>query len=233
MDKDSGVGVIDKSVSILEAVVASPATLADLVDRTGITRPTAHRLAQALEAHGLVDRDAAGRFVLGPRIAAWAAGADALQTRAAAAVVSLRDATGVSAQVYRRVGDQRLCIAAAEPAAGLRDTVPVGSLLTLRAGSAAQVLTAWLEPRERAAVLRGAAFTAKDLDLVRTRGWAHSVGQREPGVASVSVPAWEGEQLVAAVSVSGPVERLGRVTPGVRRALLEAARSLSELGEPA
>ncbi len=55
----------------------------------------------------------------------------------------------MSAQVYRRSGDRRLCIAAAEPAAGLRDTVPVGSLLTLRAGSAAQVLVAWLPAEER------------------------------------------------------------------------------------
>ena len=48
-----------------------------------------------------------------------------------------------SAQVYRRQGQGRLCIAAAEPAAGLRDNVPVGSILTMNAGSAAQVLTAW------------------------------------------------------------------------------------------
>ena len=223
VDKDSGVGVVDKSVSILEALVSSPATLADLVERTGITRPTAHRLAQALEVHGLVDRDSAGRFRLGPRIAAWSAGADPLQVRAESAVVALRDATGVSAQVYRRVGDQRLCIAAAEPASGLRDTVPVGSLLTLKAGSAAQVLTAWLGARERTVALRGAAFGAADLATVRERGWAHSVGQREPGVASVSMPVWDGDQVVAAVSVSGPLDRLSRVPASVRRALRDAA----------
>lgn len=228
MDKDSGVGVIDKSVAILDAVATSPASLADLVDRTGITRPTAHRLAQALETHGLVGRDSLGRFTLGPRIAAWSAdGGDPLQARAAAVVVELRDATGVSAQVYRRVGDQRLCVAAAEPAAGLRDTVPVGALLTLKAGSAAQVLTAWLPPRERSTALRGAAFTASDLDQVRARGWAHSVGQREPGVASVSLPVWSDGDVVAAVSVSGPLERLTRVPASIRRALKDAAEHLA------
>lgn len=228
MDKDSGVGVIDKSVSILDTLAGGPASLADLVVRTGLPRPTAHRLAQALEVHGLVDRDATGRFVLGPRITAWAAGADPLQARADAAVVDLRDATGVSAQVYRRVGDRRLCVAAAEPAAGLRDTVPVGALLTLKAGSAAQVLTAWLPTGERTAALRGAAFTAADLATVRERGWAHSVGQREPGVASVSVPVFDAAgRVIAAVSVSGPVDRLARVSAATRRALREAADALS------
>lgn len=226
MDKDSGVGVIDKSVSILDAVAGSPASLAELVERTGITRPTAHRLAQALEVHGLVARDAAGRFVLGPRIAAWSAGADPIQAWATTVVVELRDTTGVSAQVYRRVGVQRLCVAAAEPAAGLRDTVPVGALLTLKAGSAAQVLTAWLPPQERSTALRGAAFTAADLERVRERGWAHSIGQREPGVASASVPVRVDGQVVAAISVSGPVERLTRVPVSVRRALTDAAARL-------
>ncbi len=228
MSKDSGVGVIDKSVSILATVAQAPATLAELVDRTGIPRPTAHRLARALEMHALLDRGPDGRFAMGPRIAAWAADSDPLHGWADAVVTGLRDATGVSAQVYRRSGDRRLCVAAAEPAVGLRDTVPVGSFLTLKAGSAAQVLAAWLPPRERSVALRGAAFSAADLARVRDRGWAHTIGQREPGVASVSVPARQGDSVVAAVSVSGPIERLTRVPATLLRALREAADTLPD-----
>jgi len=72
MDSLSGVGVIDKSAAILEALAErGPATLAELVEATGISRPTAHRLAVALESHGLVGRDERGRFRLGVRLAAW------------------------------------------------------------------------------------------------------------------------------------------------------------------
>jgi DNA-binding IclR family transcriptional regulator len=63
---------------------------------------------------------------------------------------------------------------------------------------------------------------------VRRRGWAQSVAERESGVASVSAPVRDGTgQVVAAVSVSGPVERIGR-RPGVRWAadLLAAAEAL-------
>jgi DNA-binding IclR family transcriptional regulator len=172
-------------------------------------------------------RDADGRFIIGGRAARWSAGDDALRARAEDVVIELRDATGVSAQVYRRVGDQRLCIAAAEPAAGLRDTVPVGSLLTLGAGSAAQVLVAWLPDAERAALLDGAAFTEADLAAVRRRGWAHSLGQREPGVGSVSVPVTDTKgAVIAAVSISGPLERLSRPTAAQRRTLHQAAAGL-------
>ena len=46
----SGVGVLDKTVKILDALESGPATLAQLVSATGLARPTAHRLAIALGA---------------------------------------------------------------------------------------------------------------------------------------------------------------------------------------
>lgn len=228
MDNSSGVGVVDKTVALLEAASEGPASLADLVHRTGIARPTAHRLAVALEHHGLLERDDEGRFQLGMRLLQWGGDVDALLQPAQEAVVELRDATGVSAQVYRRQGDGRMCIAAAEPAAGLRDSVPVGSVLSMKAGSAAQVLTAWLPPAERRGALRGAAFTAADLERARERGWAHSLGQREPGVASISAPVCDVDgDVVAAVSLSGPIDRLQRPTRAQIDALTRAAAVLS------
>jgi DNA-binding IclR family transcriptional regulator len=228
VDNSSGVGVIDKAVGVLDAAAASPRSLAELVSATGLPRPTAHRIALALEHHGALVRDADGRFTIGPRLLGWAATGDEWRRRAESAVIGLRDATGESAQVYRRSGNLRLCVAAAEPPSGLRDTVPVGSLLTLGAGSAAQVLVAWLADDERAELLRGAAFTAADLSEVRRRGWAHSIAQREPGVASVSAPVRDAAgQVVAAVSVSGPTERLRRPPRATVRALTEAAALLA------
>jgi DNA-binding IclR family transcriptional regulator len=130
----------------------------------------------------------------------------------------VRDECGESSQLYRRDGRERVCIAAAERVSGLRTTVPVGSRLPLTAGSGAQVLCAWAEPNTLADLLPSATFTARTLAEVRRRGWAQSVAQREPGVASVSAPVLAADgRLVAAVSVSGPIERLGR-RPGVRLA---------------
>ena len=220
--------MIDKTVVLLQAASTGPVTLADLVDRTGISRPTAHRLAVALEHHGLLERDETGRFRLGLRLLQWGGETDPLVSRAQEAVAALRDATQVSAQVYRRQGDSRLCIAAAEPASGLRDSVPVGALLSMRAGSAAQVLIAWSDASAIRVALGTSAFTAEDLATVRERGWAHSQGQREPGVASISAPVRDREgAVVAAVSLSGPIDRLSRPTKSQVAALSRAAQRLS------
>jgi DNA-binding IclR family transcriptional regulator len=71
-------------------------------------------------------------------------------------------------------------------------------------------------------------FGERALLEVRRRGWAQSVAEREPGVASVSAPVRDAAgQVVAAVSVSGPIDRMGR-RPGARWAadLLAAADAL-------
>jgi DNA-binding IclR family transcriptional regulator len=173
-----------------------------------------------------------GRFVLGPRLSelASAAGEDRLLAAAAPVLAYLRDVTGESAQLYRRQGDFRVCVSAAERMSGLRDTVPVGSALPMTAGSGAQILLAWEEPDRLHRGLQGAKFTATTLAGVRRRGWAQSVAEREPGVASVSAPVrGPSNRVVAAVSVSGPIERLSRA-PGrlFAPAVLAAGERLTE-----
>ena len=195
----TGVGVLDKAVRVLEAVEQRPLDLAGLVQATGIPRATAHRLAVALEAHRLLRRDGQGRFVPGLRLVALgraAATAVALPDAARPALESLRDETGESVQLYVRDGDRRVCIVALESPHGLRTIVPLGAALPLGIGSAGRILG-------------GEVLDDPD-------GWVQSVGEREAGVASVSAPVRADDgALVAAVSISGPIDRLGH-DPGTR-----------------
>jgi DNA-binding IclR family transcriptional regulator len=228
--QQSGIGVIDKSMAIMAAVAAAPCTLAELVAATELPRATAHRLAVALEVHRLVARDGDGRFVLGPRVGELTHSLpDALVTAAQPVLAWVRGECGESAQLYRRDGAERVCIAAAERVSGLRTTVPVGTRLPLTAGSGAQVLCAWSDPSSLAEILASSVFTPRLLAEVRRRGWAQSVAQREAGVASVSAPVLTAKGgLLAAISISGPIERLGR-NPGTRCApvLLGGARRIT------
>jgi len=193
----SGVGTIDKGIRVLEVVAErGPSSLAELVQATGLSRATAHRLARSIEAHGLLRRTADGRFALGLRLVGLGrAAADALPLAEAAApaLAALRDATGESAQLYVREGDHRVCVASLESPHGLRTIVAMGAALPLDRGSAGHILAGEL----------GAA------------GWVESVEERELGVASVSAPVLLGDEVAAAVSVSGPIERTSR-SPGER-----------------
>ncbi len=233
MGQPNPVAVLDKAVAILHAVRDEPATLAELVERTGLPRATTHRLAVALEGHRLVRRTPDGSWAPGPALAELGrAGADLSEQLAEAAtrhLVALRDVSGESAQFYVRDGSTRVCLAAAERLSGLRDTVPVGARLPMTAGSAAHALLAFAPADEVTPLLPAASFTARTLLDVRRRGWAHSIAEREPGVASLSAPVRDATGAVlGAVSVSGPVERLGRrPSPEVVGAVLDTAVAIS------
>src|SRR6476620_10666698 len=229
MGQPNPVAVLDKAVAILSAVAAEPATLAELVARTGLTRATAHRLAVALEGHRLVRRAPDGSWAPGPALAELGRGTTDLGELAGRHLVALRDASGESAQFYVRDGATRVCVAAAERTSGLRDTVPVGARLPMTAGSAAHALLAFAPAEEVTPLLPAVSFTARTLLEVRRRGWAHSIAEREPGVASLSAPVRDATGAVlGAVSISGPVDRLGRrPSPEVVGAVLDAADAIS------
>lgn len=202
-------GVLDKGVWILRALADGPLDLAGLQAATGLPRATAHRLAVTLEGHHLVRRDAAGRFCLGfelIHLGQAAAASFPLAELAQPVLAHLRDATGESVQLFVREGDQRRCVVSLQSPHALRWIVPVGALLPLDVGSAGTVLRA------------GVAL-------------AQSVEERERGVASVSAAVRDGRgSVLAAVSVSGPVERLTR-SPRRRfgDAVARAAAAVSEM----
>jgi DNA-binding IclR family transcriptional regulator len=210
VDSVRTVGVLDKAMAVIGALEAAPCSLAELVEVTGLSRPTAHRLAVALEAHGMVRRAGDGRFCLGLRLIGLGhAAAEAVPVWAAArpALAWLHEETGESVQLFVRDGAARVCVESIESARELRTIVPVGARLPLEVGSAGRVLGGADGP------------------------WVASVEEREEGVASVSAAVRDARgAVVAAVSVSGPLQRLTR-RPGQKYGELvaEAARRVEQV----
>ncbi|MGC8627361.1 MAG: IclR family transcriptional regulator [Acidimicrobiales bacterium] len=209
-----GAAALGKAVKILDCVgAAGPLTLASLVEETGLPRATAHRLATALVHHGLLDKGPSdGAYRLGPRLVELGRLAGlrrrGLGEAASHALGRLRDRTGESVQLFVAEGGRRVCIMSLESPHSLRTIVPVGASLPLDRGSAGRVLSG-------------------DVGAL-SRGWCESVEERERGVASVSAPVVLDGSIVAAVSVSGPIERTTR-SPGQKyaSAVVEAAQEVS------
>jgi DNA-binding IclR family transcriptional regulator len=239
------VGVLDRSVAVLDAVEDGARTLGDIAAATQLSRATAHRLIRALEDHGFLTRLGGQGFRLGPRLLRLAATAMRelpIRDLAHPALVRLARTTGESAQLFVRSGEERVCIDAVESTQELRTIVGIGASLPLTAGSAGKVLLAWASDEDRDRVLaRYRPLTKeaprleglrRDLTSTRRRGWASSVGEREPGVASVSAPVLGPRDVpVAVVSISAPARRLGRFraaafAPAVLEAAHEVERSL-------
>lgn len=199
MDIVTGVGVIDKAAALLDALArGAPRTLVELGAETGIPRATTHRLLAALVPHGLVRREADGRYGLGLGLVALGTAAldgFPLAVRARPELERLATSTGESAQLFVAETGGRRCAVSIQSPHGLRWIVQEGALLPLGVGSAGRLL---------------------DGQPVGREGWIESVEEREHGVASVSAPVHDSRgMVVAAVSVSGPLSRLTR-SPGAR-----------------
>lgn len=215
MDILSGVGVLDKAMAILGLAKSNGSlSLLDIQALTGQPRATAHRLAVALETHGLLRREDDGRFMLGLGLIALgdaAAASFPLSLAARPTLEQLRADTGESVQLYVREGEMRRCVVSLQSPHGLRWIVPEGAVLPLDRGSAGHALLGEV----RAA----------------SGSWVESIEERESGVAGVSAPVTDRTGvIVAAVSVSGPLERMS-AHPGERfgAAVLAAAKRVGEL----
>lgn len=230
----SGVGVLDRCVAILRAVEEGARSFTDVVGATGFTRSTAHRLIQGLEDHGFLASIGGFGYVLGPRLLALATSAMRdlpLRELAHPSLERLARSTGESAQLYVRDGDRRVCIDTAESESELRTIVEIGASLPLTRGSAGTVFLAWAGEHDRARLVETSEDPSRlerRLITTRRRGWAESVAERAPGVASVSAPICGPDGiLLAAISVSGPASRLGNLrAKRYAPAVVEAAKEI-------
>lgn len=231
-------------MDILTAIEGGARTHTEVARLTGIARPTAHRLLKSMGLHGLVANVGGQGFRLGPRLLGLAATAMRelpLRDVAQPVLDRLARSTGESAQLFVRDHDRRVCIVAAESRSELRTIVEIGAELPLTAGSAGKVFLAFGPPGSTGELLATAQRVTpatptgerleRQLATARRVGWASSAGEREPGVGSVSAPVREPSgALVAVVSLSGPEQRVGRISAKrYAPAVVEAAKEIEAL----
>ena len=215
-------------LDLLEAFTEDGAhSLTDLSARTGIPKPTAFRLLRTLEDRGYVRRGG-GQYALGFRCFILGATATRdldVRTQALPHLVALRDATGETVQVavlesWRVVYLER--VLSERPVAYMKSRA--GAVLPAHCTGLGKALLAFRPPEEVAAHYRVAGlprFTPStitdvdallaELDAIRRRGYATDEEEREIGVRCVAAPVRDHRgEVVAAISVAGPGERLPR-----------------------
>jgi DNA-binding IclR family transcriptional regulator len=152
---DTPISVVGRIGAVLRAVSGSAdpgATTSQVARATGIARPTAHRLLVSLAEEGLVDRDEAGRWLLGPELYLMGAVAsrryDVSET-AEPFVRQLAVATGESAFFSAARGDETVCLLREEGSFPIRSHVLYeGIRFPLGVASAGLAILAYLPDRE-------------------------------------------------------------------------------------
>lgn len=221
-------------------------TAEDISERLGMPRSTTYRYLQSLRSYGLVEEnDSSGGFRLGPavfRLARAARQGLGLSEVALPIMHELVAQTGETALLTRRANAHVVCIERVESQQRVRLSYERGQVLPLHAGASAKVLLAYLDPEEIEAILRNGPFpryTARtmtdpdtlrrQLEVIRSRGYAMSEGEVDDGVRGVAAPIFDAhKRVVAGLSVAGPAFRIDdAVLPDVIHAVQEAADRIS------
>ena len=243
-----GTQALLRALRLLDVVAAAPAPLrtAAIAEAAALSRATVHRMLGALAEAGLLRQDGEGAWRLGLKVFEMAHQVwDSFDLRGAAEpeLARLAALSGETARLALLDGDGCLYVDQREAArAGVRLGNGVGARAALHASACGKAILANLPPPERrrriaaqsltaltAATITDAAAFARDLDLVKARGYAVSVEENTEGVAGVAAPVLDHLGApIAAVCVLGPSFRLpSDRLHALGREVIEAARRIS------
>lgn len=238
--------VLARGLLLLDAFGASDGelTLAQLSARTGLPKPTAHRLAAELVAWGGLERTARGYrlgmrlFVLGQRVPVQRG----LRDAALPYLEDLYEATheNVHLTVFGSTGTLFL-----EKVTGRR-SMPivsrVGSSLPAHCTASGKVFLALGPPsylrrvvdagltRMTPKTITMPGLLRRELDRTLERGYGINREESETGVAAVAAPVRDhARNVIAAVSIAGRAHRLDleRLAPAVQTAAFALSREMT------
>ena len=182
--------MLERVVAILDAVGNETLTATEIAHRTGLSKSTAHRVVQSMEAYEFLSKRTDGGYSIGRRLLTLP-----LQALASPFLAALRDETGETAQLWVRQSDKRLCVESFDSQHRLRITAEAGLIYPLH-GSAGKVLA------------------SENLsETLGEEGWVESIEERTTGLSSVSAPVMRYGEVIAVVCLAIPVARLNK-TPG-------------------
>lgn len=243
-----GTQVVSRAAAVLRAVSAAmPRGLGTsaVATTTGLSRPTAHRLLASLAAEGFLDHDTpSGRWVPGPELyllGAVAAERYDVTSTARPIVRALAEATGESAFLSARRGDETVCLLREDGAFPIRSHVlHEGIRFPLGVASAGLAILAFLPDavveRYLASADLSAFGTAHDparvrehVAATRAAGYAINPGLLVEGSWGMGAAVFDTSgQPAWALSLTGIEARFSsQRRPELGRALLEHAHRLT------
>ncbi len=222
-----GVQSVERALQLLETLATTPEGLgvSALGQATGLAPATIHRLLATLVARGYARQDPdTRRYGLGSgliRLGNTAGGFIGAWLRPYLA--ELVDISGETANLAVLEGGYATYVAQAPSRHRVRMFTEVGNRLPPHSNAVGKVLLAYRPRGDVERILERHGLPARtprtitdqrmffaELDRVVEQGYAVDTGEEEEGVGCLAVPVRGPTGAVAAMSVSGPAERLDR-----------------------
>jgi DNA-binding IclR family transcriptional regulator len=240
----ASIQVIDRSAALIDAIAASedPVSLKILSAETGLHPSTAFRILAALGAVGFIEKDSAGRYLLGRKFVRLAErvqrGVD-IRKEAMDIMEALRNEIGETVNLTVREGDEVIYVERVTPRRMMRVEQVIGSRAPLHVTAVGKLLLGELGegfvkayagrtglPPYTRHTITDAAQLAMAAKAAVEAGYALDNEEAEEGVGCIGTLVHDGAgEVVAGLSISAPMDRRQDAwIPLIR----EAGRRLSE-----
>ncbi|TDC07080.1 IclR family transcriptional regulator [Nonomuraea longispora] len=238
---------VERALDVLEALAehGGEAGLSEIAARTGLPYGTIHRLLQTLLARGYVRQESDRRYALGGGLVRLGGIAESMVgVWAQPYLARMVELSGETANLAVLEGDFIVYVAQAPSPRRLRMFAEVGRRVLPHSTAVGKVLLSGRPASQAVAVFERTGMPRRtpntiteltamlaELEQVRSRGYAMDLGEEELGVHCLAVPVWDGGRVVAAMSVSGPAERIDgldrdELAEGLRKIALDFGNEL-------
>jgi DNA-binding IclR family transcriptional regulator len=242
-DTSTGTQAVDRAADLVSTVVHADEalTFADLQEASGLAKSTTSRMLSALERGGLLERDVNGSYVAGSLFWLYAARHDPweeLVRLARPAMERISEETRETVHLSITRGELVAQVAQVDSRflLGSRDWTEVE--VPAHTSALGKVFYAWDAlpvPSSGLKRLTDATITdpeelRRDGARARERGWAVTRDELEVGLTGIAVPVQGARaDVVAALGISGPTQRLEDRLDELGRRLSSHATQLSSL----
>jgi IclR family acetate operon transcriptional repressor len=241
-----------KALRVLEAAAApnGPHRLADIAARAAVAKPSTHRLLVMLVADGYLTADGNGRYGVGPRLHAFAAGVSASGPRDISQLLQpLQQAVGGhTVHLALRSGNHATYISKIDSDQPYQMASRVGMALPLHCTAIGKCIMAYLPPEELDEIVATQGLPPRtpatitdrrrldaELAFIRERGYAVDDEENELTIRCVAAPVFDAaRQPLGGVSVSTVTfavsrEKLESFVPDLIATAERVSRALSAL----
>ena len=242
-DVPSTLSSVSNALRVLKAFTTAHREwgVSDLARHLGLGKSTVHRLLSTLVEERMLDQDLdTGRYRLGLAVLDLAAAVPTqldLHEAVLSPMSELRNRSGETVQVAVLDGRHVVYIERLDSPRTLRMFLEIGRRNHAHSTATGKVLLAHLPERDLDRLLKGwelarvTPHTITDqralraeLDAVRARGYAENRHESEVGVVSLAAPIrGSGGQVIAALSMAGPADRIDPHRLAMAHAVMETA----------
>lgn len=248
-----GAQSFSRGIDVLQLIAdaPSPLTRAELVQRSGLTRPTLYRIIASLEAEGLIEAVVGNRYQLGGRLVSLARSALAqndVRRVAEPVLADLRDATGETVHLAVRSRDELVYIDKMESREAVRMASTIGTRVPFHSSGVGKAFLSALPEDEAVTLIDRLELRAitehtntsrktlrETVRQAREQGYVRDDQENETGIVCFGAPILQADgHPAASVSVSVPLYRLGeesRYSQPLLDAVREISRRLGYAGE--